>query len=132
MKQIIPPNAVEIEEVIIGAMLVDAKGVDEAMNVIKFGEVFYKAEHRIIYETIRQMYLDSTPIDLLSVADRLQSIGKLEEVGGHFNLIELSQKITSSAHIEHHCRIVLQHYIKRNTAMIAEQIRVKAYDDTVD
>lgn len=132
MKQIIPPNAVEIEEVIIGAMLVDAKGVDEAMNVIKFSEVFYKAEHRIIYEAIRQMYLDSTPIDLLSVGSRLQSIGKLEEVGGHFNLIELSQKITSSAHIEHHCRIVLQHYIKRNTAMIAEQIRVKAYDDTVD
>src|SRR5690554_4351709 len=131
-KAFVPPNAADLEQAIIGAMLLDKKGVDEAMAVIKTGDVFYKNEHRLIFEAIRQMYFASLPIDVLSVSDRLQQMGKLQDAGGDFYLIELTQKIASSAHIEHHCRIVLQYYIKRKTATIAQTIAAKAYDETVD
>src|SRR5690606_2190193 len=131
-KGLVPPNAVDIEEAIIGAMLLDKKGVDETMAVLKTGDVFYKTEHRLIFEAIRQMYFASLPIDLLSVSERLQQMGKLKDAGGDYYLVQLTQKIASSAHIEHHSRIVLQYYIKRKTATVAQTIAAKAYDETVD
>lgn len=128
----LPPQSIDLEEAIIGAMLIDGKGVDEAMAVIKSSDVFYKPEHRLIYEAIKQMYFENLPIDILSVSEKLSQMGKLKDAGGDFFLINITQKIASSAHIEYHCRIVLQQYIKRRTAVAAEMIRAKAYDETVD
>lgn len=128
----VPPNAVDLEQAIVGGLLVDKKGVDEAMAIIKTSEVFYNSKHRLIFEAVKQMYFASTPIDVLSVTDYLQQLGKLEDAGGAYYLVELVQKIASSAHMEHHCRIILQYYIKRKTAVIAQKIAAKAYDETVD
>src|SRR5690606_17026410 len=102
----IPPNAADIEQSIIGAMLLDKKAVDEVVAILKTSDVFYKPEHQQIYEAIRQMYFASLSIDLVTVSDKLRQMGKLEFVGGDFFLINLTQKIASSAHIDYHCRIV--------------------------
>lgn len=128
----VPPNAADVEELIIGAMLLDAKGVDEAISIIKSSDIFYKPEHQYIFEAMRQMYFDNQVIDLATVADKLLKMGKLDGAGGAYYLVQLTQKIASSAHIEHHCRIVLQYYIKRKTATISTIITAKAYDDTKD
>ena len=75
----IPPQALELEEAVLGAMLIDKKGVDEVIDLIQ-PEAFYKAAHQTIFEAIFQLFQDSQPIDLLTVSSELIKKGKLESV----------------------------------------------------
>lgn len=128
----LPPQAVEIEEAIIGAMMIDSKGVDEAMSIISSYELFYKQAHQYIFEAIQQLYKDGNSIDLLTVSQKLRSMSKLELCGGDFALIQLTQKISSSAHIDYHCRIVIQKFMARKTIAFSSLIIGLAYDESTD
>lgn len=127
----IPPQAVDLEEVVIGAMMIDKKGVDEVIDILH-PDVFYKESHKHIYEAIFKLFESSEPIDLLTVSTQLKQDGKLEVVGGDFYLIKLTQKVTSSAHIEFHARIILQKYIQRSLIKISNEIIQEAYEDATD
>ncbi|UPQ78579.1 replicative DNA helicase [Flavobacterium azooxidireducens] len=127
----IQPQARDLEEAVLGAMMIDKKGVDEVIDLLT-SETFYDNRHQAIFEAIYQLFTDSEPIDLLTVSAKLKSIGKLEIAGGDFYLIQLTQKISSSAHIEFHARIVLQKYIMRRLITISAEIAQDAYDETTD
>jgi len=128
----LPPQAIDLEQAIIGAMLIDSKSVDECLSIIPRPEVFYKDTHAVVFEAIQQLHNEGNPIDLLTVSSKLKLNGKLELAGGDFYLIQLTQKISSGAHIEYHSRIVLQKFISRQTIMFSELIINLAYDDTTD
>ncbi|WP_298369063.1 replicative DNA helicase [uncultured Lutibacter sp.] len=127
----LPPQAVELEEAVLGAMMIDKKGVDDVIDILH-SEVFYKESHQHIYEAIYTLFQNSEPTDLLTVANQLKKSGKLELIGGDFYLIGLTQKVASSAHIEFHARIILQKYIQRKLISISAEIIEEAYDETVD
>ncbi len=127
----LPPQAVDIEEAIIGAMLIDSSGLHEAMELLT-DDVFYKDSHKIIFKAISELFYKNTQIDLLTVSTELKRTSKLELVGGYYYLVLLTQKISSSAHIEHHCRIVLQSYILRKCIKVSSEIIEKAYSDDTD
>lgn len=127
----IPPQAVDLEEVALGAMLIDKKGVDEVIDILH-PEVFYKDAHKHIYEAIVKLFENSEPIDLLTVSSQLKKDAKLDLVGGDFYLIQLTQKVSSSAHIEFHARIILQKYIQRRLIEISNEIIEASYDETTD
>ncbi|HAS19286.1 MAG TPA: replicative DNA helicase [Flavobacteriaceae bacterium] len=127
----IPPQAIDLEEVVLGAMLIDKKGVDEVIDILH-PDVFYKDAHRFIYEAVFTLFETSEPIDLLTVSAQLKKEGKLEKVGGDFYLINLTQKVASSAHIEFHARIILQKYIQRSLIKISNEIIQEAYEDSTD
>ena len=127
----IPPQAVDLEEVVLGAMMIDKKGVDEVIDILH-PDVFYKEAHRFIYEAIFNLFESSEPIDLLTVSAQLKQDGKLEVSGGDFYLIKLTQKVASSAHIEFHARIILQKYIQRSLIKISSEIIEDAYDQGTD
>ncbi len=127
----IPPQAVDLEEVVLGAMMIDKKGVDEVIDILH-PDVFYKDAHRFIYEAIFKLFESSEPVDLLTVSAQLKKEGKLEVVGGDFYFIRLTQKVASSAHIEFHARIILQKYIQRSLIKISNEIIEDAYDDSTD
>ena len=78
------------------------------------------------------LFQESQPIDLLTVSTQLKTNGKLDMVGGDFYLISLTQKVSSSAHIEFHARIILQKYIQRSLIKISSEIIEDAYDETKD
>jgi len=127
----IPPQAVDLEEVVLGAMMIDKKGVDEVIDILQ-PEAFYKQAHQYIYEAIVKLFESSDPIDLLTVSDQLKTDGKLESVGGEYYLVSLTQKVASSAHIEFHSRIILQKYIQRSLIKISNEIIESAYEDATD
>ena len=127
----IPPQAIDLEEVVLGAMMIDKKGVDEVIDILH-PDVFYKDAHRFIYEAIFILFEESQPVDLLTVSSQLKKAGKLEVCGGDFYLIKLTQKVASSAHIEFHARIILQKYIQRSLIKISGEIIEDAYDDATD
>ncbi len=127
----IPPQAVDLEEVVLGAMMIDKKGVDEVIDILH-PDVFYKDAHHHIYEAIFKLFETSEPVDLLTVSSQLKKDGRLESVGGDFYLIKLTQKVASSAHIEFHARIILQKYIQRSLIKISNEIIEDAYDEGTD
>ena len=127
----IPPQAIDLEEVVLGAMMIDKKGVDEVIDILS-PDAFYKDAHKYIFEAIFKLFENSEPIDLLTVSSQLKKDEKLDLVGGDFYLISLTQRVSSSAHIEFHARIILQKYIQRSLIKISNEIIEEAYDETKD
>ena len=127
----IPPQALELEEAVLGAMLIDKKGVDEVIDILQ-PDAFYKISHQLIFDAIYQLFQGSQPIDLLTVSSELRKKGKLEAVGGEFYLVHLSQRVASSAHIEFHARIILQKFIQRSLIKISNEIIESAYKESTD
>ena len=127
----IPPQATDLEEVVLGAMMIDKKGVDEVIDILS-PDAFYKDAHKHIFEAIFKLFENSEPIDLLTVSSQLKKDQKLEVSGGDFYLISLTQRVSSSAHIEFHARIILQKYIQRSLIKISNEIIEEAYDETKD
>ena len=127
----LPPQALDLEEAVLGAMLIDKKGVDEVIDLLQ-PEAFYKTAHQYIFESIFNLFQNSQPIDLLTVSADLRKKGKLDVAGGDFYLIQLTQKIASSAHIEFHARIILQKYIQRSLIRISNEIIESSYKESID
>ncbi|MBO3099867.1 replicative DNA helicase [Gelidibacter pelagius] len=127
----IPPQALDLEEVVLGAMMIDKKGVDEVIDILS-PDAFYKDAHKHIFEAIFKLFENSEPVDLLTVSSQLKKDAKLELVGGDFYLISLTQRVSSSAHIEFHARIILQKFIQRSLIKISNEIIEEAYDETKD
>ncbi|WP_047547022.1 replicative DNA helicase [Psychroserpens sp. Hel_I_66] len=127
----IPPQAIDLEEVVLGAMMIDKKGVDEVIDILST-DAFYKDAHKHIFEAIFKLFENSEPVDLLTVSSQLKKDAKLDLVGGDFYLISLTQRVSSSAHIEFHARIILQKYIQRSLIKISNEIIEEAYDETKD
>ena len=127
----IPPQAIDLEEAVLGAMLIDEKGVNEVIDILS-PEVFYKKSHQLIFESIQRLFRESEPIDLLTVSADLKKNKNFEIVGGDFYLIGLSQKVSSSAHIEYHSRIIQQKFIQRRLISISNEIISKSYNESTD
>ena len=127
----IPPQAIDLEEAVLGAMLIDEKGVNEVIDILS-PEVFYKKSHQLIFESIQRLFRESEPIDLLTVSADLKKNKNFEIVGGDFYLIGLSQKVSSSAHIEYHSRIIQQKFIQRKLITISNEIISKSYNESTD
>ena len=127
----IPPQAIDLEEVVLGAMMIDKKGVDEVIDILS-PDAFYKEAHKHIFEAIFKLFENSEPVDLLTVSTQLRKDEKLDFVGGDFYLISLTQRVSSSAHIEFHARIILQKFIQRSLIKISNEIIEEAYDETND
>jgi len=127
----LPPQAVDLEEAVLGAMMIDKKGVDDVIDILH-ADAFYKPAHQLIYQAIFQLFNESEPIDLLTVSNHLRKEAALDRVGGDFYLVGLTQKVSSSAHIEFHARIIIQKYIQRRLINISSEIIEEAYDETSD
>jgi len=125
------PQVLDLEEAVLGAMMIDKKGVDDVIDILQ-PDAFYKEAHKHIFEAIVQLFTETQPIDLLTVSAQLKKNAKLELAGGDFYLIQLTQKISSSAHIEFHSRIILQKFIQRSLIRISTEIIEDSYDETTD
>ncbi|QSW87731.1 MULTISPECIES: replicative DNA helicase [Flavobacterium] len=127
----LPPQVIDLEEAVLGAMMIDKKGVDDVIDILQ-PDAFYKDAHKHIFEAILQLFTETQPIDILTVSTQLKKNGKLDLAGGDFYLIQLTQKIASSAHIEFHSRIILQKFIQRSLIRISSEIIEESYDETTD
>ncbi|PBJ13602.1 replicative DNA helicase [Flavobacterium sp. ACN6] len=127
----LPPQALDLEEAVLGAMMIDKKGVDDVIDILQ-PDAFYKDAHKHIFEAILQLFTETQPIDILTVSSQLKKNGKLDVAGGDFYLIQLTQKIASSAHIEFHSRIILQKFIQRSLIRISSEIIEESYDESTD
>ena len=127
----IPPQAVDFEEAVLGALLIDNSAINQVIDILS-PESFYKEEHQLIFKTVKELFGDSQPVDILTVANLMRKNGDLSSIGGEYYLIELSQKVSSSAHSEFHARIIVQKHIQREMIRVASGIITSAFDESTD
>ena len=127
----IPPQARELEEAVLGAILIEKDAISYVSDILK-PESFYVDAHSTIFRSIQSLFGKSQPIDLLTVTEDLRKSAKLEEVGGAYYLSELTNKVASSANVEYHARIIIQKFIQRELIRISNDIIRDSYEDTTD
>lgn len=126
------PQAIKIEEAVLGAMLNDSRAIDQVFSLLRTRHVFHELKHQLIFLACGELYAKSHPVDILTVSQKLKEMGKHEDAGGDYQLIGLAGKAVSSAHTEYHCRILMQQYIKRQVIKMNNQIIALAYNDETD
>lgn len=126
------PNDPELEEVVLGGMLITQQGVSEFVEVVKGTNIFYNSKNALIYDAILSLYKSSQAVDLMTVRSELQRTGKLKEAGGGAYLVELTEKVSSSAHMQYHAMLLMQLYVKRKSIEVGNTLADNAYDEDTD
>jgi len=127
----IPPQASDVEQVVLGAMMLEKDALNNTINLVT-RETFYDPRHQYIYSAMQELFGNTKPVDLITVTEQLQKNGELEAAGGVAYLAQLTNRVASSAHIEFHARIIIQKHLKRELIRVSSEIIRDAYDDTVD
>lgn len=127
----IPPNAKELEEYILGALMIDGHSLAVVVGLI-FEDIFYVPAHQKIYKAILNLYDKSQSIDIGTVVEQLNAMECLDSVGGAYYVVKLTNSVVTSAHIETHCRILLEKYMKREGIRIGVDFMNDAYSDDTD
>lgn len=136
---LIPPQAVEVEQSLLGAMMIDKTAANRVMEVLGDRTLedspFYREAHTAVYRAILALDAKSEPIDLLSVTNRLRVDGTLEEIGGPSYLVELTSKVVTTANVEAHSRLILEKYLARELIRTCEEVKLRSFvgeDDTFE
>jgi len=127
----IQPQAKELEEVVLGAMMVEKSAVNAVIDVLQ-PESFYVEAYGEVFRAIQTLFNNSDPIDLLTVTEQLRKDGKLDMLGGSHRVASLTSRVASSANVEFHARIIAQKHIQRELIRVSNAIIEKAYDETSD
>lgn len=127
----IPPQAVPLEEAVLGALMLDKDALPAIIDILQ-PAAFYKEAHHCIYKAMLKLFERSQPIDMLTVTEELKKEGDLEKVGGAYYLVELTTRVGSSANIEYHARIIAQKYIQRELIRVSTKTIKDAFEDTTD
>jgi len=127
----IPPQAVDVEMSVLGAMLIEKEAIARAIDLLT-EDAFYKEAHRRIFQGMVALFERSEPVDLVTLTEELRRRGVLEKIGGSFYLTELTNRITSAANIEYHARIVLEKSLMRRLIESSNEISGRAYEDSED
>ncbi len=125
-----PPQAIDIEEAVLGALLLEPEVVPDILDQLQ-ADCFYKDVHKKIFEAITTLSSRNDPVDIFSVSDELSKRGELEEVGGMAYLSQLSTKIGAAAHVEYHTKVLLQKFLQRELISISYEVQKAAFDDSL-
>ena len=123
-----PPQAVEVEEAVLGAMLIDGRAVARAIELLD-PEQFYHAPNGKIFRIIVQLYERSEAVDQLTVAEALKNEGILDEVGGRVYLASLAAGVATAANMDYHANIVRDRYMRRRLIEDSSEITERAFGD---
>jgi len=127
----VPPQAKELEEAVLGAIMLEKSAFDTVIEILK-PECFYVDAHQRIFKAMQGLAIKSLPIDLLTVVEELKFREELEVVGGPYYVTKLTNAVVSSANIDAHSRIILQKFIQRELIRISGEIIGDAYEDSID
>lgn len=127
----VPPQAKELEDAVMGALLLEQKAFDEISGILK-PECFYVEANQLLFRAIQDMKLAGVPVDILTLVEEMKRREQLDAVGGPYYITKLTNEVVSTANIDTHARIVLQKFIQRELIRISGEIIGDAYEDSTD
>ncbi len=125
------PQAVELEEAVLGAIFLEKEALMSVLDTLK-PESFYKETHQLIYKAIVTVSMRNEPVDLLTVTEQLRKTNELDYVGGPIVLAKLTSRISSAVHIEYHARIIAEKHIQRELIKISSFMQDEAFEAGTD
>jgi replicative DNA helicase len=127
----LPPQSLEIEEAILGALMIDNSALNLSMS--RLGEdMFYKMDFKAVFKAIEALYDKGQGVDIISVSEELKRQNNLELVGGAYGVMKITNGVVSSANIENHILILAENYLKREMINICHESFSKAYLSETD
>jgi len=128
----VPPQAIDIEEAVLGAILMEQSALDTVLDIFHDPEVFYKPSNVTIFKAILKMSVENKAIDMLTVVEELNRTQDLDIVGGAYYISQLTANIASTAHLEDHCRILWQKSVQRRLIEAGGRIIHNSFDPGMD
>lgn len=123
----IPPHNIEAEQSVLGAIIMDHEALIVATETLKPKD-FYRPDHQQIYEAMTELHVSNSPVDLVTIQNRLSEKGVLEQVGGISYLAELATIVPTSAHIKEYAKIVQEKSMLRKLIKASQDISAKSYE----
>ena len=127
----LPPQAVDVEEAVLGALMLERDAIFKVASIIS-EESFYKEEHQRIFKTVLELSDSGQSIDLLTVTRKLKDLGLLEAIGGPAFITKLTRRVASAAHIEQHAGIIAEKFFSRELIRKFTSCITKAYEDNIE
>lgn len=127
----IPPNNVDSERALLGSIILNDNIFEDISKKIS-AVSFYNENHKIIYSAMLALRNAEQVIDLVTLCNQLETMGKLSEVGGSYYLTELVNLVPSSANAEHYANIVQSKYARRQMIQLAEKMALKCYEEDTE
>jgi len=127
----LPPQNIEAEQSILGAILIDNDALPKALEILD-PEDFYKQPHRKIFNVMIELFEKSEPIDMITLTDDLKRRDEIEAVGGISYLSSLVNMIPTAANVKYHSKIVREKALLRGLLRSATEIAGRVYEDNLD
>lgn len=129
----IMPHNMEAEEALIGSIFINNEGLYKIIDAVRSDD-FYNPANKEIFGTIISLFNEKSPIDLVTITDKLDSQGSLEEIGGPTYLSRIVNSVPTASHIVQYANIVREKKVLRDLIIAANDISALAYqeDDTID
>jgi len=123
----VPPQSIEAEQSVLGAMLIEKEAITKAADILKADD-FYRADHRLIFEVMIDLYNKNNPVDLVTLTEALRKLSKLEDIGGIKFLAYLTQLVPTAANVSYHAKIIEEKSILRQLINASTEIAASGYD----
>jgi len=127
----LPPQNIEAEMSVLGSLMLDKNAIIKIADLVR-PEDFYKDDHRLIYETMLELYEDREPIDVLTLSNKLEEKKQLEAVGGSSYLAELVNTVPSASNVTHYAKVVQKKSLLRRLIAAAADILELGYEEAED
>jgi replicative DNA helicase len=127
MSQSEPPQAIEIEQAVLGAILKDSGALDRVTPILAKPSEFYSPKHQMIYEAALSVHARSEPVDIVTVVGELQRSGKLDRIGGRVYLVDLTEQVASTGNVATYAGIVQEKALRRKIIAVCQEIVGSCY-----
>ncbi len=127
----LPPQAVDVEQSVLGAMLIEREAIPRAIEVLP-EDAFYQPRHQRIYAAMLSLFERNNPVDLITLTEELKRRSELDEAGGAYYLTELTTRVASAANVEYHARIIAEKALLRKLIETMTGLITKAYEPSSD
>ena len=128
----LPPRAIEIEQAVLGAAILEKEGLTLVMQNIRTVDIFYDTRNANIFSLMQQCYENGESIDILTIVNAARRAGIMEKIGGPQYVAGLTERVNSASNMESHIKILYEKHIKRKTIQFGYYLQGKGYDETTD
>ena len=127
----VPPQNIEAEQAVLGAMLIDKEAIAKATEVLSADD-FYREAHRIIFSAMLELYNKNEAVDMVTVTEILKRDNKLEDIGGIAYITSLANVVLTAANVKYHAEIVAEKSVLRQLVRVSTEIAAMGYEANED
>lgn len=127
----VPPQNIEAEQAVLGAMLIDKEAIAKATEVLSSDD-FYREAHRVIFSAMLELYNKNEAVDMVTVTEILKRDNKLEDIGGIAYITSLANVVLTAANVKYHAEIVAEKSVLRQLVRVSTEIAAMGYEANED